>query len=90
MRSFKSLFFAAACAAIALSACGSKSSAPTTVEAVTTSAGPRVVSIGVITPQEGGLTDFGLGMLRSVELAVAEANAANAVPGWTIEVKVFY
>ena len=89
MRSLRSVFAAAVCAAIALSSCGSESAAPTTVQAMTTAAGPRVVSIGVITPQEGGLTDFGLGMLRSVELAVAEANAANAVPGWTIEVKAF-
>ena len=89
MRLVRSVVATTAVAVVALSACGSTSSAPTTVEAVTTAAGPRVVSIGVITPQEAGLTDFGLGMLRSVELAVAEANAANAVPGWTIEVKAF-
>jgi branched-chain amino acid transport system substrate-binding protein len=47
----------------------------------------RVVTIGVIGPQEGGLTDFGLGILHSVELAVQQANASDAVPGWTIEVR---
>lgn len=46
----------------------------------------RVVAIGVISPQVAGLTDFGRGILHSVELAVAEANAADAVPGWTLKV----
>lgn len=46
----------------------------------------QVVSIGVISPQVAGLTDFGQGILHSVELAVSEANASGAVPGWTIKV----
>jgi branched-chain amino acid transport system substrate-binding protein len=49
--------------------------------------GDRVVTIGVIAPIEEGLTDFGRGMLNSVELAVAQANEADAIPGWKIEVK---
>lgn len=48
--------------------------------------GDRVVAIGVISPQVAGLTDFGRGILHSVELAVAEANASGAVPGWTLKV----
>jgi branched-chain amino acid transport system substrate-binding protein len=46
----------------------------------------KVVAIGVISPQVAGLTDFGQGILHSVELAVAEANASGAVPGWTLKV----
>jgi branched-chain amino acid transport system substrate-binding protein len=49
--------------------------------------GDRVVKIGVVAPIDGGLTDFGRGILNSVELAVAEANEADAIPGWTIEVE---
>jgi branched-chain amino acid transport system substrate-binding protein len=47
----------------------------------------RTVTIGVLAPLEGGLTEFGRGIRNSVELAVREANAAKAVPGWTITVK---
>jgi len=59
----------------------------TTGPTATTESGPRVVTIGVISPQVAGLTDFGRGMLHSVQLAVDEANKAGAVPGWTIRVK---
>lgn len=72
---------------LAVVACGSKSSSVSTEAPASTEAGPRVVTIGVITPQVAGLTDFGLGILHSVELAVAQANEANAVPGWTIKVR---
>ena len=50
------------------------------------SSSTKVVSIGVLAPIDGGLTDFGRGIRNSVELAVREANAAKAVPGWTISV----
>ncbi|MSY72910.1 MAG: branched-chain amino acid ABC transporter substrate-binding protein, partial [Actinobacteria bacterium] len=43
----------------------------------------KVVALGVLAPIDGGLTDFGRGIRNSVELAVREANAAKAVPGWT-------
>jgi branched-chain amino acid transport system substrate-binding protein len=46
------------------------------------------VTIGVIAPVDGGLTDFGRGIRDSVLLAVKEANARNAVKGWNIEVQV--
>ena len=85
MRRSALLMSALAAGAIVFSACGSKSAAPTS-EAPTTAGGSRVVSIGVISPQDAGLTDFGRGILHSVELAVQEANAANAVPGWTLKV----
>lgn len=85
MRRSAIVISALAAGALVLASCGSKSAAPAT-EAPTTAAGPRVVSIGVISPQESGLTDFGRGILHSVELAVQEANAANAVPGWTLKV----
>lgn len=66
---------------------GSTSSETTEAGATPTSgAAEQVVTIGVITPQKAGLTDFGLGMLHSVELAVAEANESGALPGWTIKV----
>lgn len=47
----------------------------------------RVVTIGVMAPLVEGNTDFGLGIRNSVELAVDQANAADLIPGWTIEVK---
>ena len=69
------------CAA-ALVACGDDTSTTTTA-----AAGGNVVTIGFVGPIEGGLTDFGLGIRNSVELAVMQANANNAVPGWTLQVK---
>jgi branched-chain amino acid transport system substrate-binding protein len=51
-------------------------------------ASDRTVTIGVIAPIDAGLTSFGHGIRDSVELAVAQANKAKAIPGWTIAVKV--
>ena len=48
---------------------------------------PRVVTIGVIAPLDAGLTSFGQGIRDSVELAVEQANEADAIPGWTIQVR---
>ena len=42
---------------------------------------PRVVTIGVIAPLDGGLTSFGQGIRDSVELAVEQANDARGDPG---------
>ena len=46
----------------------------------------KVVKIGVIAPLEAGLTSFGIGIRNSVQLAVDQANADDAIPGWEIEV----
>jgi branched-chain amino acid transport system substrate-binding protein len=51
-------------------------------------AADQVVTIGVLAPIDGGLTDFGRGIRNGVELAVREANAAGLLPGWTINVRV--
>ncbi|MEW6155370.1 MAG: branched-chain amino acid ABC transporter substrate-binding protein [Actinomycetota bacterium] len=45
-----------------------------------------VARIGVIVPLEAGLVEFGRGIRNSVQLAVDEANRANTVPGWRLEV----
>lgn len=45
----------------------------------------KVVKLGVLAPLDAGLTEFGLGIRNSVQLAVDEANAGGAIPGWTIE-----
>lgn len=47
----------------------------------------KVVTIGVVAPLDAGLTEFGLGIRDSVELAVQQANAADLLPGWTLQVK---
>ena len=46
------------------------------------------ITIGVIAPVDGGLTSFGQGIRDSVKLAVKQANDANRVKGWTVEVEV--
>ena len=46
----------------------------------------KVVKIGVIAPLDAGLTSFGHGIENSVQLAVDQANADDAIPGWEIEV----
>jgi branched-chain amino acid transport system substrate-binding protein len=50
--------------------------------------GDRVVTIGVIAPIDAGLTAYGRGIANSVRLAVDEANARGAIPGFTIKVDV--
>lgn len=65
------------------------STTTTRPETTTTAKGeaePGVVKIGVIAPLDDGLTAFGRGIASSVELAVDEANARDAIPGFTIEV----
>ena len=68
-------------ASLALSACGSRSTSTTTA-----SSGKTAV-IGVMAPLSGDLSALGLGIQHSVELAVSQANAANAIPGWTLKVE---
>ncbi len=46
----------------------------------------QIVTIGVIAPLDAGLTAYGRGIANSVQLAADEANAAGAIPGYTIEV----
>jgi branched-chain amino acid transport system substrate-binding protein len=66
------------------SACSSSDQA-TPADASDAGAGP-VVTIGVIAPIDAGLTAYGRGISASVQLAVAEANARDAIPGYTIKV----
>lgn len=68
-------------AALALSACGARGETATD-----TSTAKKIVKIGVMAPLSGDLSALGLGIQHSVELAVKQANATNAIPGWTIEV----
>lgn len=63
----------------ALAGCGSRSST------TSSSNSAKVVKIGVISPFTGNLSSFGLGIKNSVDLAIKQANAANAIPGWTIQ-----
>ena len=45
----------------------------------------KVVKIGFIAPLSGDLSALGLGMKNAVDLAIKQANAKNAVKGYTIE-----
>ncbi len=74
-----------AVAALALSACGSRSDSSTGNNSG--GSATKTVKIGVIAPLSGDLSALGKGIQHSVELAVKEANAANAVPGWKLEVE---
>ncbi|MHB8184868.1 MAG: branched-chain amino acid ABC transporter substrate-binding protein [Dermatophilaceae bacterium] len=69
-------------AALALSACGSRGGADAGA-----SSGKKIAIIGVMAPLSGDLSALGLGIQHSVELAVKEANASNAIPGWTLQVE---
>jgi len=72
---------AAAAAALALAACGSRGS-----DAGSTGTTNKVAKIGVIAPLSGDLSALGLGIQNSVDLAVKQANASGAIPGWTLQV----
>ncbi len=76
-----------AVAALALSACGSRGDSGTTTGGSTGGAATKTAKIGVIAPLSGDLSALGKGIQHSVELAVKEANANNAVPGWKLEVE---
>ena len=68
-------------ASLALSACGSRGGT------TSTSNGNKTAVIGVMAPLSGDLSALGLGIQHSVELAVKQANANNAIPGWTLKVE---
>jgi branched-chain amino acid transport system substrate-binding protein len=67
-------------ASLALSACGSRGGTTGDTN------GKKTATIGVMAPLSGNLSALGLGIQHSVELAVKEANANNAIPGWTLKV----
>jgi branched-chain amino acid transport system substrate-binding protein len=71
-----------AVAALALTACGSRSDSSTS----SSGGGTKTAKIGVIAPLSGDLSALGKGIQHSVELAVKQANDTNAVPGWKLEV----
>ena len=68
-------------ASLALSACGARgdTGAPAAGD-------KKIAKIGIMAPLSGDLSALGLGIQHSVELAVKQANASNAIPGWTLEV----
>jgi len=68
-------------ASLALSACGSRGETDTA-----SSGDKKIAKIGIMAPLSGDLSALGLGIQHSVELAVKQANANNAIPGWTLEV----
>jgi branched-chain amino acid transport system substrate-binding protein len=66
-------------AAITLAACGSDAEESGGDER-------KVAKIGVIVPLLAGSTSFGIGIRNSVDLAVKQANDANLIPGWRLEI----
>jgi len=67
-------------ASLLFSACGSR-----TEPAATGAANVKIAKIGVIAPLSGDLSALGLGIQNSVDLAIKQANASNAIPGWKLE-----
>jgi len=67
-------------ASLALTGCGARTDAGTGGGTAT-----KVAKIGVIAPLSGDLSAMGLGIKNSVDLAIKQANASNAIPGWKLE-----
>ncbi|GAA6526708.1 branched-chain amino acid ABC transporter substrate-binding protein [Intrasporangium sp. DVR] len=86
MRSHMKFAVPVVVAALALSACGTRGEEPGTGSTGGDGA-KKTVKIGVIAPLSGDLSALGKGIQHSVELAVQQANAANAIPGWEIKVE---
>lgn len=84
MRSHMKFAVPIVAAALALSACGTRGEDG---NAGATGDAKKTVKIGVIAPLSGDLSALGKGIQHSVELAVMQANEANAVPGWEIKVE---
>lgn len=68
-------------ASMALTSCGSRTAEPS----ATAGAAKKVAKIGLIAPLSGGLSAMGTGMRNSVDLAIKQANASGAIPGWEIQ-----
>lgn len=85
MRNKKLLGGAAALlsASLLFAGCGSRSEPA--ASATGGGAATKVAKIGVIAPLTGDLSVMGLGIRNSVDLAIQQANAANAIPGWKLE-----
>lgn len=79
--SFKLVGVALVAASLAFAGCGSRA------ETGSSSGGTagKVATIGVIAPLSGDLSALGLGIRNSVDLAIRQANEANAIPGWTLK-----
>lgn len=86
MRSHMKFAVPVVVAALALSACGTRGEEPGAGSTGGDGA-KKTVKIGVIAPLSGDLSALGKGIQHSVELAVQQANAANAIPGWEIKVE---
>lgn len=84
MRSHMKFAVPIVAAALALSACGTRGEDG---NAGATGAAKKTVKVGVIAPLSGDLSALGKGIQHSVELAVQQANEANAIPGWEIKVE---
>ncbi|MDR1768367.1 MAG: branched-chain amino acid ABC transporter substrate-binding protein [Propionibacteriaceae bacterium] len=80
----KAAIIAAVAASVALAGCGtrdeSNSAGGDTVE-------KKVVTIGTISPLTGDLSAVGSGIRNGVDLAVKQANASDAIPGWEIKIE---
>jgi len=72
-------------ASLMLSACGSRGGSDTTSGSGGGNSSSKVAKIGVIAPLSGDLAALGLGIKNSVDLAIKQANDANAIPGWKLE-----
>jgi len=79
-RTFKLAGVAILASTLALAGCGARTDAGTGG-----ATGTKVAKIGVIVPLSGGLSAMGLGIKNSVDLAIKQANASNAIPGWKLE-----
>ncbi|HEX8004064.1 MAG TPA: branched-chain amino acid ABC transporter substrate-binding protein [Mycobacteriales bacterium] len=66
--------------ALVLAACGDKKE-----ETGGGGDGDKVAKIGVIAPLSGDLSALGLGIKNGVDLAIKQANEANKVNGWKLE-----
>lgn len=77
-----------AAGALVVSACGSRSDSSTPAASGSSGSGSdstKVAKIGVIAPLTGDLSALGLGIKNSVDLAIKQANDANVVKGWKLE-----
>ncbi len=72
--------------ALALSACGSRSSGSSSGTG-SDSGATKTATIGVIAPLSGDLSSLGLGIRNSVDLAIRQANEKKAIPGWTLKMQ---
>jgi branched-chain amino acid transport system substrate-binding protein len=87
VRKFAATVLVSMAAVMVLAGCSDDKKSTSTGASSSSGPAEKVATIGVIAPVDGGLTAFGRDIRNGAQLAVDQANANHAIPGWKIQLK---